>query len=142
MSISLSSHSEKKWRIGEVAKLTGLSADTLRYYEKLGLLVVARNSAGVRFYTQNNLSTLRFIQRGKSMDFSLEEVSRLLEMRTDPQHAKQDVRELTHQKLEVVKKQIQELEILRNELTLLVNLCGGTEGGCPIIEDMESDQYS
>jgi DNA-binding transcriptional MerR regulator len=77
-------------------------------------------------------------QRAKAMNFSLEEIARLLEMREDPQHARNDVRELTHRKLEEVENHMEELDTLRRELTLLVNLCRGSDAGCPIIDDMDS----
>jgi DNA-binding transcriptional MerR regulator len=139
MSISSSSNTEQSLRIGEVAKLTGLSADTLRYYEKLGLFKPGRSTAGLRFYTERDLSSLHFIQRAKSMNFSLDEIAQLLEMRGDPQHARDEVRELAGQKLVAVEEQLQRLDTLRRELALLVNLCRGTEDGCPIIEDLENN---
>lgn len=130
-------------RIGEVTGLTGLSADTLRYYERIGLLApIHRAPSGARIYDQRDLSRLRFIQRAKTMNFSLEEIARLLEMREDPQHAREEVRELTQRKLSEVEAHLAELQTLRGELTLLINLCRGTEGGCPIIEDLEARSES
>lgn len=73
------------------------------------------------------------------MNFSLGEIAQLLEMRGDPQHARNEVRELAGQKLAAVEEQLQQLDTLRRELTLLVNLCRGAEDGCPIIEDLEKD---
>jgi len=58
-------------------------------------------------------------------------------MREDPQHARDEVRELTHQKLEEVERHMQALDTLRKELTLLISLCRGAEAGCPIIEDLD-----
>ncbi len=139
MSTFSSSNSESLLRIGEVARKTGLSVDTLRYYEKIGLLKAARTPAGMRIYGRRELSVLHFILWAKSMNFSLEEIASLLEMRADPQHARDDVRELTHRKLEDIREQLEQLASLRDELTLLVNLCRGAEDGCPIIEDLESD---
>lgn len=128
-----------QYRIGDVTRLTGLSADTLRYYEKIKLLrPVNRSASGIRVYNERDLSRLRFIQRAKAMNFSLEEIARLLEMREDPQCARNDVRELTHRKLEEVESHLDELDTLRKELTLLINLCRGAEAGCPIIEDLDS----
>ncbi len=140
MSISSSSSTERaQYRIGDVTRLTGLGADTLRYYEKIKLLpAVHRSASGIRLYDQRDLSRLRFIQRAKSMNFSLEEIARLLEMREDPQHARDDVRELTHRKLKVVESHMQELDTLRKELTLLINLCRGSDAGCPIIDDLDN----
>lgn len=139
MSISSSSIERAQYRIGDIARLTGLSADTLRYYEKIKLLPpVHRTASGVRSYDERDVSRLRFIQRAKAMNFTLEEIGRLLEMREDPQHARNDVRELTHRKLEEVESHMKELDTLRRELTLLVNLCVGSKAGCPIIDDMDS----
>jgi len=129
----------RRYAIGDVTRLTGLSADTLRYYEKIQLLPpVTRSAAGMRSYSERDVSRLRFILRAKSMNFSLDEIARLLEMRSDPQHARDEVRELTRRKLEAVENQLQELTTLRGELTLLVNLCRGAQDGCPIIEDLEN----
>lgn len=129
------------YRIGDVTQRLGISADTLRYYEKLGLLpAVNRTTGGVRLYSDRDLSRLGFIQRAKAMDFSLDEIAELLEMRDDPQHAREQVRSLTQQKLLSVETQLQELETLRRELTLLVNLCRGSVDGCPIIEGMDEDE--
>lgn len=130
---------EARYRIGDVTRLTGLSADTLRYYEKIKLLrPINRSASGVRVYDERDLSRLGFIQRAKAMNFSLDEIARLLEMREDPQHARDEVRELTHRKLVEVESHMEELDTLRKELTLLISLCRGAEAGCPIIEDLDS----
>ncbi len=130
----------RQLRIGEVCRLTGLSADTLRYYERIGLLPrVARTPSGLRIYDERDLSRLRFIQRAQKMNFSLDEIGALLAMREDPQHARDAVRKLTVRKLAEVETRLEELTLLRNELTLLVNLCRGARQGCPIIEGMEGE---
>jgi len=129
------------YKIGEVTKLTGLSADTLRYYEKFGLLPnVSRNASGIRQYDDKDISRLKFIKRAQGMNFSLDEIKQLLTMREDPQHAKESIRQLTADKLKDVQKQVSELTTLQNELTLLLNLCRRSEDGCPIIEDIDTDK--
>ncbi len=125
-------------RISDVSKLLGMSADTLRYYEKIGLIPkVQRSGGGVRLYSEADLSRLRFIRRAQSMNFSLAEIGALLNMREDPQHARDEVRELTRGKLAAVERQLAELDTLRRELQLLVNLCTGSEEGCPIIDGID-----
>jgi len=125
------------YRIGDVTKKTGLSADTLRYYEKIKLLPgVSRNASGIREYDDKDISRLKFIQRAQKMNFSLAEISDLLKMRENPQNAKDSVRQLTADKLTDIDKQISELTTLQNELRLLLNLCRGSEDGCPIIDDI------
>ena len=125
--------------IGRVAQMTGFSPDTLRYYEKLGLLKPQRDTGGIRVYSSKELSALNFIRRAKAMNFSLEDIALLLEMRHDPQNAKNHVRRLTQNKLEQLEHQLQEMNALRNELTLLLNLCSSANGVCPIIDGLEGN---
>lgn len=126
--------------IGETSTLLGLSTDTLRYYEKSGLLPrVSRNDSGRRIYCEQDLSKLRFIIRAKKMNFSLSEIADLLQMRQQPQAVKDDIRLLTAQKLSDIEAHIEELSHLRNELTLLLNLCQSSENGCPIIEKLDEN---
>ncbi len=129
----------QNYKIGDVSKLTDLTVDTLRYYEKCGLLAkVSRNQSGVRVYGEKELSSLRFIKRAQRMNFSLAEIKDLLQMRQDPQHAKDEVRQLTQIKFDAIEKHLQELTTLRNELKLLLNLCHSSQDGCPIIDEIDS----
>jgi DNA-binding transcriptional MerR regulator len=125
-------------RIGEAVAVLGISADTLRYYEKIKLLPrVKRNNVGVRLYSDKDLSRLRFIKRAQKMGFSLGEIGQLLEFRENPQKAKPKVRELAHQKLTEIDEHLSELSTLRDELRLLTNLCGTNPDGCPILDKMD-----
>lgn len=127
------------YKIGEITKLTGLSADTLRYYEKYGLIKnISRSPSGIRLYSDKDISKLNFIKRAQRMNFSLNEIKKLLSMREDPQHAKDSVRQLTADKLKHIEEQLTELSTLQSELTLLLNLCRGSTDGCPIIEGMDT----
>ncbi len=124
--------------IGEVATELGISTDTLRYYEKIGLLSpVTRTTAGTRRYGEKDLSRIRFIQRAKKMGFSLDEVARLLEFRQDPRRAKPRVRSLAGEKLQEIESRLRELHSLRDELRLLVNLCTADDENCPIIAEID-----
>lgn len=130
----------KEYRIGDAANELGLSADTLRYYEKIGLLPgVARSDAGIRFYQEKDLSRLKFIKRAQKMNFTLAEIGGLLKMREDPQHARDEVRQLAASKLADVELHLDELSTLRTELQLLLNLCRGSEDGCPIIDNIDQE---
>jgi DNA-binding transcriptional MerR regulator len=71
------------------------------------------------------------------MNFTLDEIGHLLQMREDPQHVRNDVRELTQRKLLEIEHNLEDLTVLRNELQLLVNLCRAAEDGCPILEKIE-----
>jgi len=137
------SKSSKHYSIGEIADLVGVSTDTLRYYEKIELLPsINRTASGIRSYSEKDLSRLRFIRRAQKMNFSLNEISDLLQMRDDPQNARTEVRELTQHRLEEISTHLKELERMRNELQLLVNLCKGSSEGCPIIEEIDDSGES
>lgn len=127
-----------EYRIGEVTRRLGISADTLRYYERIGLLPkVARKAGGVRVYNDQELSRLRFVRRAQAMDFTLAEIKQLLALRTAPGRARTPVRRLTEQKLAAVEARLKELKTLRDELRLLVNLCTGAKDSCPIIKKID-----
>lgn len=128
------------YKIGEVTKRLNISADTLRYYEKIKLLpAIARNVSGLRSYCDKDLSRLKFIRRAQRMGFSLKEISQLLNFREAPQQAKPEVRQLAGEKLADIEIHLKELALLRNEFKLLINLCMGSEDGCPIIDGLEDD---
>ncbi len=136
--MSTATRTARYFSIGDVARRTGLSHDTLRYYERIGLLPrVGRDAGGRRVYDERDLSDLRFIRRAQAMGFSLEEIRMLLQMRADPQHARTEVRELTAAKLAEAEARLREIQALRNELRLLLNLCAGATEGCPIIESLQ-----
>lgn len=126
-----------KYAIGEVSRQTGLSADTLRYYERIGLLgPVGRDDGGRRRYRPTDIERLEFINRAKQMDFSLDEISALLHLRDEPQNVQSRVRSLAKNKLDAIALRIGELSVLRDELTLLLNLCADAEAGCPILDSL------
>lgn len=124
-----------QYRIGDVTSKLGLPADTLRYYEKIGLLpAVARNGAGIRAYSDKDLSRLTFIRRAQQMNFTLAEIGELLAMREAPHKARRRARELTAHKLADVEVRLAELKTLRDELALLLNLCSAGGKNCGILK--------
>lgn len=133
-----SQQTRNNYRIGDITRFTGLSADTLRYYEKIGLLPpVNRTVSGIRVYSDQDISRLHFIRRAQKMNFTLAEIADLLRMREAPQKAKKQVREITAKKLAEIDARLKDLRTLRNELQLLVNLCAGSQDSCPIISEID-----
>lgn len=127
-------------RIGEVARALGMSADTLRYYEKIGLLPPAAKRGGMRYYDAAALSRLRFIRRAQTFKFSLAEIQTLLGLRQQPTQAKPKARALAASKLEHLRHTLAEMTLLQRELALLVNLCAQSDCGCPIIQGIEGSE--
>ncbi len=124
--------------IGEVTRRLGMSADTLRFYEKIGMLPrVTRNGSGVRRYERADLARLKFIQRARLMNFSLDEIRNLLQFRSDPSGSKAQVRELTRRKLDDISARVDALQALHRELDLLMDSCTGSGKSCPIIDGIE-----
>ncbi len=129
------------YAIGEVSRRLDLPVDTLRYYEKIGLLQpVARTPGGMRRYSKTDLDRLRFIRRAQGMDFSLMEIAQLLELRDAPASARGSVRALTRSKLKALDKRLADLRHLREELAGLLSTCENEGGeGCPILEGIQRD---
>ena len=127
--------------IREASERTGLSADTLRYYERIGLLSqVARNRGGQRRYGAADIARVGFVKRAQAMDFSLDEINQLLALREQNGDVRADVRALTEVKLGQIEQRIETLTQLRDELHELVDACRHSVSGCPIIARM--DQHS
>lgn len=127
-------------RIREAAQHVGLSADTLRYYEKINLVPrPTRASGGQRAYGEKDLARLRFVTRAQAIGFTLQEIKQLLRFREDPRKCSKAVRALAQEKRDSLLVQFREIERMQSELTLLLNLCAGGEN-CPILEKLEENE--
>src|SRR5699024_1264225 len=126
------------WSIGAMTEMTGLSADALRYYERIGLLPApARSSGGRRVYRERDLGRIRFTQHAQAIGFSLDEVGQLLRFREDPTGSSRAVRELAACKHQAVREQMELLQRMEAELDLLTSICRGDGNHCPILEHLE-----
>lgn len=127
-------------RIREAARTVGLSADTLRYYEKINLVPrPAVSVGGQRAYVERDLARLRFVSRAQSLGFTLDEIRQLLRFRENPRRRIAGVRELAKRKCKALETQREALDQMYRELTLLVNLCSGSGASCPILDRMDAD---
>ncbi|MCW3172862.1 Zn(2+)-responsive transcriptional regulator [Shewanella subflava] len=132
------------YRIGELASQCDIKADTLRFYEKHGLLAPSsRSESGYRLYTKEDASRLRFILRAKAVGFTLNEISELLSIELDKANwACADVKGMVDNKLGQVEAKIAELTQFANSLQSLSNACcGGPDSAehCSILEALESE---
>lgn len=126
------------WRIGKVEQMTGLSADTLRYYERIGLLPPPqRSSGGSRIYRDHDVQRLHFIKRAQQVGFTLDEIGSLLGFREDPAGSCREVRQLAATKHQWVRQRKEALERMEAELALLLSICTGDQDGCPILEHFD-----
>jgi DNA-binding transcriptional MerR regulator len=129
-------------RIGQAARATGVSVQTVRYYERLGLLPRPhRTAAGYRVYAPEALSRLRFVKHAQALGFTLEEIREILRLRYDGRSPCECVRGKLEEKLERVERELAALRRFRRELhrTLararrLPHLPHRASAICPIIE--------
>lgn len=131
-------------KISALEKQSGISAHTLRYYEKAGLLQASRCSENnYRDYSQDDLTTAKFIKRSKECGFSLADIATLLTIKNDKsQHVCAEAKRITSTKLEHIELQIIQLQQMQKTLTELEKYCcGGQESAefCSIIARLEQD---
>lgn len=123
--------------IGEAATLTNLPPKTLRYYEEIDLVSPQRGPNGYRRYTDKDVHRLRFVQRARSLGFTIEECRLLLSLYQDEHRASADVKALAMDKVAAIDRKIAELQSLRVTLATLADRCHGDDRpDCPIIADL------
>jgi MerR family transcriptional regulator, copper efflux regulator len=123
--------------IGDAAERSGLPAKTIRYYEDIRLLKPARGGNGYRDYSDEDVHRLRFLQRARSLGFSVEECRQLLSLYGDRDRSSADVRAIAESKVTEIDRKIAELVGMRKTLEHLVHACHGDERpDCPIIDEL------
>jgi MerR family transcriptional regulator, copper efflux regulator len=124
--------------IGEAAALSGVPAKTIRYYEDIGLVGPApRTGNGYRAYGDNDVHVLRFVQRARSLGFSVNECRHLIDLYENPRRASADVKALTLHRIADIDRKMAELAGMRRALVRLAESCHGDDRPeCPIIENL------
>ncbi len=128
--------------IGEMASAIGVSTDTVRYYERLGLLPRAgRTRAGYRLYTEEQVERLRFIKRAQSLGFSLDEIKGLLPERGAGLSECKRVRDLLSAKLKEMDQKLAEIRDFRKTLAVYLQECDEALAGrrgdcCPVLDEI------
>jgi MerR family transcriptional regulator, copper efflux regulator len=133
-------HPAPSLTIGRLARAAGVGVETVRFYERQGLLAEpARRSSGYRHYGEAAVARLQFIRRAKDLGFTLSEIKSLLELRRDPTSTAADVRRQARQKIEEIDQKLSSLQQIRAALMRLVNECHGHGplNECPIVDAME-----
>ncbi len=126
-------------KIGDLAREAGVPIDTVRYYEKTGLLPAPRRTeSGYRAYEPATVERLRFIRNSKRLGFSLQEIAQLLDLRLPGHRA--EVRQTAQEKVNAIDRKIAELTELRGQLVQLVEDCADEKHhpSCPILEALEA----
>ena len=127
--------------VGQLARAAAVNVETVRYYQRIGLLPMPRRDYGsVRRYCADDLKRIRFIKRAQKLGFSLDEVALLLGL-SDGKHC-QETKVLAQTRLAVVEEKIADLEAIEKALKGLVAKCSkGSRGcGCPVIDALIEDE--
>ncbi|WP_051362102.1 MerR family transcriptional regulator [Solimonas soli] len=127
--------------IGRLAERAGVGIDTVRYYERAGLLPPPpRRASGYREYPADSVRRLRFIRRAKELGFTLTEIGELLEL-SGPRGGTAAVKKAAQAKLALVEHKLAELQRVRDGLGLLIDACPGHGplGDCPILRALSED---
>ncbi|NDW07857.1 MerR family transcriptional regulator [Jiella pacifica] len=122
--------------IGGLAKATETKVETIRYYERIGLLPAPeRTSGNYRLYSAQHLGRLSFIRRARDLGFSIEQVRDLLGLSDQRDRSCEAVDAIAREHLTEVERKIADLQALRRELGSIISQCGcGTIAECRIIE--------
>jgi MerR family transcriptional regulator, mercuric resistance operon regulatory protein len=129
-------------KIGEAAAASGCHLETIRYYERIGLLPkAARRTNGYRNYGTAEVNRLRFIARGRELGFSLEEVRTLLRLAERTDMSCDEVDRLARQQLAAVRIRIRELQRIARELQRTIESCVGQScGRCAILGALQGSE--
>lgn len=132
----------KNLTIGKLAKTSGVNIETVRYYERIGLIPKPhRKESGYRQYSLEDVARLKFILHAKELGFSLKEIRELLELRVDPETNCEEVRQQAELKITNIEKKISDLKRIRAVLLNLATACRERKqtDECPILEALEAE---
>lgn len=128
--------------ISRVAEKCGVPPKSIRYYESIGLIHPAeRRPNRYRSYSEDDMRTLAFIRRARSLGFSVEGVRDLLDLWRDRSRKSATVKAMATRQIETLDRKIEELQSMRKALAELVRRCrGDSRPDCPILDDLEEEK--
>jgi len=133
----------KPLTIGKVAKLSGVGVETVRYYQRRGLIdQPPQAKSGYRQYPADVVRRIKFIRRGKQLGFSLREIHELLRLRVEPGYSCADIKKRVKDKITDVDRRIEELSKIRKALENLAGECSGRgpTSQCPIMDALDKQE--
>jgi MerR family mercuric resistance operon transcriptional regulator len=126
-------------RIGAAAEQAGVNVQTLRYYERRGLLPRSpRRTSGYREFPDEAVRVVRFVKRAQDLGFTLDEIEALLKLRNDKRRDRGRIRAVAGKRVREIERKIGELQAMKQALSHLIHCCeGGATLECPIIEALD-----
>ena len=132
-----------KLSIGELAKKANVNKETIRYYERKGLIPEPpRNDSGHRQYSEIEVKRTEFIKRTQSLGFSLKEIKDLLMLKIEPQTTCKDIQGIVKLKILDIDQKIKGLMLIKKTLNKLAGRCSGQGpvSACPILDELEENK--
>ena len=125
--------------ISQVAKLTNLSAKSIRFYESKGIVSEPlRSDNGYRTYSDKHIEQLKLVARAKAVGFRLEECKSFVQLSQDPNRTSAVIKHKAQEKLDEVESKLLELNNIKQQLTAWINECPGDSGSaCPIMDNLQ-----
>jgi Cu(I)-responsive transcriptional regulator len=126
-------------RIGAAAEQAGVNVQTLRYYERRGLLPRSpRRTSGYREFPDEAVRVVRFVKRAQDLGFTLDEIEELLKLRNDRRRDRGRIRTVAGKRVREIERKITELQAMKQALSQLIHCCEeGATLECPIIEALD-----
>ena len=122
--------------IGKLAKQCQVNVETIRYYQRIGLMRIPETTQSYRYYNSQDIETLSFIQKAKDAGLQLSEIQELLQLQLED---REQVRHVIQQRLNKIDQRIQELNSLKQRLSTWVDECKTTnESSCPILKALKN----
>lgn len=131
--------------ISQVANRASINLQTIRYYERQGLLApMSRTEAGYRIFSSESVRRIRFIKRAQELGFSLTEIKDLLSLRIDAHTTQADIRNRAEAKIADVEQKIRHLQAIHASLLRMAKDCSGCGSlkDCPILEGLDGKEFS
>ena len=122
--------------IGKLAKQCQVNVETIRYYQRIGLMRVPETTQSYRYYNSQDIETLSFIQKAKDAGLQLSEIQELLQLQLED---REQVRHVIQQRLDKIDQRIQELNSLKQRLSTWIDECKTTNNNdCPILKELKN----
>ena len=132
-----------RFTIGRLAKAAGVGVETIRFYEKRGLIARPKAVGTYREYSPETVERIHFIKRAQELGFTLAEIMELLSFADTPQADRKAAKQFATQKVEEIREKIADLQRMQESLGHLVEQCSGhgPMEGCPIIEALANRKH-
>lgn len=132
-----------KFTIGQLAQKVGVNIQTIRYYEKFGLIEKnIEEESGYRKYSESDVEKMQFIRRAKDLGFTLKEISELLSLKIEPTTKCKEIRKITDERIASIELKIFELNKMKDALSKVAKMCDKPNAPiceCPILNALSSE---